>query len=173
MSMATLIDPQTIPWENWNDSEAVRMKLLVSSGVTPSSELTLGLATIEPGEEVPLHHHEQAEVYIILTGEGECEVDGTAYPLDRARILFIPAGAPHRTINTGDDQLVFLFAFAADTFDDVRYVFADEGEQQEQPQQRRPLQAVNDPELTNPDATPGTGMLPEVGSNDPNSSPSG
>ena len=168
-SMALLIDPQTIPWENWNDSEAVRMKMLLSAGVTQSDQLTLGLASVEPGEEIERHHHEQAEIYIVLTGEGECEVDGTEYPLDRGRILFIPAGAPHRTINTGDEQLLFLFAFAADAHDDVRYMFP--GEEQETGE--HDLQAVNDPELTNPDATPGTGMLPDVGSNDPNSSPSG
>ena len=65
--------------------------------------------------------------------------------------------------------MLFLFAFAADAHDDVRYVFP--GEEQETGE--HDLQAVNDPELTNPDATPGTGMLPDVGSNDPNSSPSG
>jgi hypothetical protein len=32
---------------------------------------------------------------------------------------------------------------------------------------------TSDPKLNNPDATPGTGMLPDIGSNDPNSQPSG
>ena len=30
-----------------------------------------------------------------------------------------------------------------------------------------------DPELNNPDSTPGTGMLPELGEDDPNMQPSG
>lgn len=60
-----------------------------------------------------------------------------------------------------------------DAFDDVRYVFAGEDEQGKKPQEEHQLQAMSDPKLTNPDATPGTGMLPDVGSNDPNSTPSG
>ncbi|WP_067334295.1 cupin domain-containing protein [Stappia indica] len=174
--MATLIDLAGLPWESWHGLEATRFKLVFSSDRTSTEELTFGLAELEPGKELPRHRHEEAEVYVILSGEGMCEVDGEEHRLQGGLALHIPSGAPHRTLAHGQEPLRWLFAFAADGFDDIRY-----RRDTSEAVSRRPgdgegsdlRQFGNDPELNNPDATPGTGMLPDLGSDDPNAQPSG
>ena len=168
--VTTLIDPAKVQWEDWREDVPARVKLLLSGGRTPSAELTLGMVSLEPGHSLPAHTHRQAEACIVLSGSGECEVDGTVNQLQAGQVVFIPGNAAHRISNTDEVQLVFLFAYAADSFDHVSHVFgAREADQAD----GHKLQALNDPALNNPDATPGTGMLPDLGSNDPNSQPSG
>ena len=78
--MATLIDPEKLPWKRWRGLETARFKLIFSGDRTPTGELTFGLAELEPGEELSRHRHEEAEVYVILSGEGICEVGVGAAP---------------------------------------------------------------------------------------------
>ncbi|WP_067216191.1 cupin domain-containing protein [Stappia indica] len=173
--MATLIDPEKLPWKRWRGLETARFKLIFSGDRTPTGELTFGLAELEPGEELSRHRHEEAEVYVILSGEGICEVGSERHHLRPGLALHIPAATPHRTLAEGEEPLRWLFAFAADSFGEVRYT-QDEAEASSgnrSDSEAAPRQLGNDPELGNPDATPGTGMLPDLGSNDPNTQPSG
>jgi quercetin dioxygenase-like cupin family protein len=85
--------------------------------------MSVGLAEIEPGGVLPLHHHEPAEVYHVFEGEGRAEVEGVPHELRPGRLLFIPAGTRHRTTNTGPAPLRFLFVFPTDSFEQVVYHF--------------------------------------------------
>jgi gentisate 1,2-dioxygenase len=63
-------------WETWPNEDDVRkrglvyFKTLVSSDVTSSGELTMGIAKIPPGEALRKHRHRRPEIYLILEGTG-------------------------------------------------------------------------------------------------------
>ena len=59
----------------------------------------------------------------MLEGEGRAEVEGVPHELRPGRLLFIPAGARHRTTNTGSAPLRCLFVFPTDSFEEVVYHF--------------------------------------------------
>ena len=124
----TLIDPEGLPWETREDPAlaariGTRWKLIFSGRRTPTEAMTVGLAEFPPGAVLPLHHHAPAEVYHALEGEGVVEVEGEAHRLRAGVSLFIPANARHRTTNTGDGPLRFLFVFPTDNFEEVVYHF--------------------------------------------------
>ena len=124
----TTIALEELPWETWDDPgladrSGVRWKLVFSGRRTPTGVMSVGLAEIGPGGVLPLHHHAPAEVYHVLEGEGRAEVEGVSHELRPGRLLFIPANAKHRTINTGRAPLRCLFVFPTDSFEDVVYHF--------------------------------------------------
>jgi quercetin dioxygenase-like cupin family protein len=126
---ASLVDLKDVDWETWDDPQlrsnsAVRWKLIFSAGRTPTAAMSIGLAEIEPGGVLPLHRHEPAEVYHILEGHGRVWIDGADHDLRPGRMVFIPPDALHRTLNTGDGALRFMFMFPVCSFDDVVYRFA-------------------------------------------------
>jgi quercetin dioxygenase-like cupin family protein len=116
------------PWETWDDPalaarSPLRWRLIFSGRRTPTGALSMGLAEFPPGAVLPLHHHAPAEIYHVLEGEGLAEVEGEPHRLRAGASLFIPAGARHRTTNTGPGPLRFLFVFPTDSFEEVVYHF--------------------------------------------------
>ena len=128
--VGTTIALEELAWETWDDPglrdrSAVRWKLVFSGPRTPTEAMSVGLAELAPSGVLPLHHHAPAEVYHVLAGEGRCEVEGVPHELRPGRLLFIPAGARHRTINTGSVPLRCLFVFPTDSFEQVVYHFEE------------------------------------------------
>ncbi len=114
------------PFEGWEDAPgAVRWRTLVSGDRTASDSLTIGVAELRPGEarEPITHRHTQAEVYYVLSGEGIVRVDGRDHALRAGTTIFIPGNIEHGAIATGNETLRILYAFAADSFADIEYVF--------------------------------------------------
>ena len=115
------------PIEGWDD--AIRGKVvwrtLLSGDRTPTSQLTLGVTELGPGQPSPFlpHRHAQAEIYYVISGEGVVEIDGVEHALRAGSSVFIPGDVPHGARNTGRDVLRLLYVFAADSFSDVHYVF--------------------------------------------------
>ena len=70
-----------------------------------------------------MHRHQQAEAYLVLDGTGVVTIGGTARALREGVAVFIPGNAPHGVRATGKSDLRFAYVFAADSFDDVEYVF--------------------------------------------------
>jgi glucose-6-phosphate isomerase len=68
------------------------------------------------------HFHEvrdRAEIYIGLAGEGRLVMateDGRwqVEPMRRGAINYVPGGWAHRSVNVGDEPLVFFAAYVAD-----------------------------------------------------------
>jgi mannose-6-phosphate isomerase-like protein (cupin superfamily) len=71
-----------------------------------------GLVVIDPGGSVPLHAHEQEEVYYILKGTGEMTVGDETEVFDSVSAIYIPANVSHALRNTGTDELHMLFVYA-------------------------------------------------------------
>jgi len=117
-----------LPWETWDDPQlakrsAVRWKLMFSGDRTDTADMSAGIAEFAPGGILPLHHHAPSEIYHVLEGEGRTEIEGVAHALRAGVSLFIPAGARHRTTNTGTSVLRLIFVFPTDTFGEIVYHF--------------------------------------------------
>jgi mannose-6-phosphate isomerase-like protein (cupin superfamily) len=117
-------------WEGWREEEVVergnvQWRTLISAGLTPSTGLALGVARVPSGGHLAAHRHEQAEVYLVLDGTGVVTIDGEASPVRPGASVFIPGGAIHSVRSTGPEDLRFAYVFAADSIDDVIYVFGE------------------------------------------------
>ena len=115
-------------WEVMGDEEApgsALFKTLISGGLTRSEALTAGVAKIPPGAALSRHRHRQAEVYLVLAGEGSVRVgDGVRF-IRAGSAVFVPGDTFHSCENTGASELRLAYVLAADSFEDVEYVFED------------------------------------------------
>jgi quercetin dioxygenase-like cupin family protein len=113
-------------WKAWQDgSDAVLYKTLISGGMTRSEALTVGVAKLQPGAALSGHRHRQAEVYLVLAGEGSVWVGAGVRPVRAGSAVFVPGGVFHSCENTGDSESRLAYVLAADSFEDVEYVFED------------------------------------------------
>jgi mannose-6-phosphate isomerase-like protein (cupin superfamily) len=70
-------------------------------------EQSLAEATVPAGEATQRHHHRMSEeIYFLLEGEGEMEVDGERRYVGAGDAVLIPAGAWHEI--TATTELRFL-----------------------------------------------------------------
>lgn len=125
---AVVVDESTREWETWPEEEVaargfVYWKTLLSADVTYSEALTMGIAKIPPAEALHKHRHLQPEIYLILEGTGLVRIGGKARPVGAGSAVFIPGNALHSCENTGTSELRFAYVLAADSFEEVEYVF--------------------------------------------------
>ncbi|KAF5990051.1 hypothetical protein FBULB1_316 [Fusarium bulbicola] len=98
---------------------------LLSSPGTKTTALTAGIATCPPQGTLALHRHKQAELYYILSGSGEVEVEGERYPVSKNNLVWIPGDAEHGVF-CSDNELSWLYVFPEDSFDNIVYRFTSE-----------------------------------------------
>ena len=115
-------------WETWDEEEIpqkglVYWKTLISRGVTPSENLTLGIASLPPGGALREHRHTQEEVYLVLEGSGLVRVGAEELAVEAGSAVFVPGDALHSCENTGASDLRVAYVFPADSFEEVEYVF--------------------------------------------------
>jgi quercetin dioxygenase-like cupin family protein len=125
-----VVNADEVAWETWSAEElAVRgnssWKTLISAGRTPSDALTFGVARLPPGGALHAHRHAQVEVYFVLEGSGIVTVDGARHAVGQGDAVFLPGDAIHSVVCTGAIDLHVAYVLAADSFDDVVYVFGD------------------------------------------------
>ena len=117
-------------WETWPDEEvaqkgSVYWKTLVSGGLTRSESLTMGIAKIPPAAALHEHRHRQAEIYLLLEGTASVTIEGKSRTAEAGSAVFIPGNALHSCENTGVSDLRVAYVFAADSFEEVEYVFEE------------------------------------------------
>ena len=123
-----ILNQAELDWEGWDGPGVaaegpLRWKILISGERGPSSRLTTGIAEMIPGTLLPLHHHEPEETYYVISGRGHVTVDDSTASLSPGASVFIPSNAKHSLRCTGSENLIFLFTFAADRFDEIVYHF--------------------------------------------------
>jgi len=121
---------QDMPSETFPESTPggdVTWKTLLSSSRTPSNALTSGLARCPAkGGHLKCHRHCHPEIYYVVQGRGAVTIDGQEREVARSDVVFIPGDAEHgiRSLG-GEEDLVWLYVFAADRFEDVVYRFSE------------------------------------------------
>jgi quercetin dioxygenase-like cupin family protein len=124
-SLPVLRLEDTLAQVQWDDERGkLSFKTLIDGDQTPTTSLTLGTATLPPGGHLALHRHAQPEIYYVLSGTGDVTIDGVRHTVQSGASIFIPGNAEHGLENTGPGPMKFLYAFAADRFSDVVYVFS-------------------------------------------------
>ena len=69
---------------------------------------SLAEATLEPGQATERHYHAVTEeIYYLVEGTGEMELDGDRRSVSPGDAILIPPGAWHQ-ITAGDERLRFL-----------------------------------------------------------------
>lgn len=101
-----------------------RFRMLFSADRTTTDSLTCGVASVSPEEPLPLHRHAHSEIYFGLAGTARVKVGAEEFLLSEGTALFIPGNVEHAV--HADAPAKFFFAFAADSYSDVRYVYLDE-----------------------------------------------
>jgi mannose-6-phosphate isomerase-like protein (cupin superfamily) len=116
---------ETMRGEKASGTAAVFYKTLISGDLAPSEALTVGVAKIPPGAALSAHRHAQPEVYLVLAGEGSVRVGSGASRVRAGSAVFVPGEAVHSCENTGVSDLRLAYVLAADSFEDVEYVFEE------------------------------------------------
>jgi len=109
--------------KRWRTGARSTGKTLVSGDLTRSEVLTMGIAKIPPAEALHEHRHRQAEIYLLLEGTALVTIAGKTRPVAAGSAVFIPGNALHSCQNTGTSDLRVAYVFAADSFEEVEYVF--------------------------------------------------
>ena len=95
--------------EPFTTKDGSTIRELLGLTTAPVRSQSLAEATLEPGQQTERHYHaESEELYYVLSGAGEMEIDG-----DRARVgpgdaILIPAGSWHQITAAGGSALRFL-----------------------------------------------------------------
>lgn len=107
------------------DRLRARFKILFSSDRTATDSLTCGIARIGPDTPLPRHRHEHSEVYFGLSGNALVTAGNEEYSVGPGVALFIPGNVEH-AVHARESEAEIFFAFAADRYPDVGYVYLDE-----------------------------------------------
>ena len=123
---AVVVNSADIAMETWDNPArgSICWQTLLSAGITQTNSLVCGIATLEEGDDFALHHHAEPEVYFGLEGETTVMVDGKPCHLAPGVAIFIPSNAVHG-IAKATSRMRFFYVFAADSFEDIAYSFAD------------------------------------------------
>jgi mannose-6-phosphate isomerase-like protein (cupin superfamily) len=104
-------DAAQLPVEqnNWGT-----LQWVCNGKLMPGSAQTVGLATILPGKQNPVHYHPNCEeVLYVISGQGLHSCDGRTIPLKAGMTIRIPAQVKHNLVNTGTETLRTLVSFSS------------------------------------------------------------
>ncbi len=80
-----------------------------------AERFVMGHVTIYPGGSVPLHSHEQEEVYYIAAGQGSIGVDQEIRTVQTGDCIYLKPGSRHMLQNTSEENMVMMFCYAPKT----------------------------------------------------------
>jgi mannose-6-phosphate isomerase-like protein (cupin superfamily) len=89
------------------------IRSLLDLTTAPVQNQSLAEATLKPGGATERHYHrESEEIYYVVEGAGELELDGARALVTEGDAILIPPGAWHRVTAGASGQLRFLCACA-------------------------------------------------------------
>ena len=102
------VETQVHPWGN--------LSWMSEPRVTGTTNMTTGYISIKPGKGHDSHSHPNCEeVLYILEGKGmqtiELPNETLKKEVKKGDLIFVPGGVPHSTLNTGNDELVFIAVY--------------------------------------------------------------
>lgn len=99
-------------------------RTFLSKEVNGSTDLSMGIWTMKPGEIHPLHHHPgAAEIYYIMSGSALFTVDEEVVDGTPGTAIYLPVNCKHRVEVHGDETLVFMWAYNKPDFKEVGMVW--------------------------------------------------
>ena len=70
-----------------------------------ATSTSLHLPDLPPGQGPPLHRHPYEEVFVVHEGQASYTVGDTTLEVRAGQIVLVPAGMPHKFINSGEGPL--------------------------------------------------------------------
>ena len=114
-------------WESSDLIRGIRWQFSVNAGTTVSNGLSCGYLQVDPHAELPLHYHKEQEIYIITQGEAELLTGATSSrAVTTGDTIYIPENSWHGIKNVSQFIVEFIWIFPTDTWQEVRYIFANE-----------------------------------------------
>ena len=74
-----------------------------------TENLTIAFTDMQAGVEIPLHHHIEEAIDVILEGELEMEIDGITAILKHGMISIVPSNVPHKARAITTCKVVTVF----------------------------------------------------------------
>jgi putative monooxygenase len=76
-----------------------------------SEHLTTGITEFQPGANLAMHIHNCEEQVTMLEGDATAVIDGVSYGVTAPDTTFIPAGVPHRFINSSSKPMKIMWVY--------------------------------------------------------------
>jgi quercetin dioxygenase-like cupin family protein len=106
-----IITLDQIPGDRFPTGRHTRVLIGVHSPIQ-AEHFVSGIVIIEPNGSIPIHEHEQEEVYHILKGTGEMTVGEETEIMKPVSAVYIPPNANHGLKNVGQEELHMLFVYS-------------------------------------------------------------
>ncbi|MET4718436.1 quercetin dioxygenase-like cupin family protein [Bradyrhizobium japonicum] len=109
-----LIDPSTIPLEEWRPGVKTRMVTSARNGATA---LCIFEQWVDPGAGAPTHSHTVEEVLTVRAGEAEMWIEAERITVAAGQALLVPADRKHGFRNSGAAVLHVHAVLASPVFE--------------------------------------------------------
>lgn len=86
-------------------------RMVLNNKTVNGNQGSLGYSIFTPGTALSPVAHEVEELAIVVAGTGELRLDDQTIAYGPGDALFIPAGVWHAVANTGDEDVIMVFAF--------------------------------------------------------------
>ncbi|MEO6803118.1 MAG: ThuA domain-containing protein [Granulicella sp.] len=89
-----------------------KLEWFASRALGNSTSMTVGMATISPGKENPIHYHPNCdEILHVLQGHIMNRVGDKVYEMRAGDTVTVPEGTPHNARNIGKDDAVLSISY--------------------------------------------------------------
>ena len=103
------VEPVPLPLDSWS-------RVLISSATVGHNKSCLGYSVFTPGMATDDLSHEVEELAYVVSGSGELRLEDGVVPVTEGSAAFIDAGVWHTVANTGETDLVMVFAFTSSDY---------------------------------------------------------
>ena len=103
------VDPVPLPLDSWS-------RVLISSATVGDNQSCLGYSVFTPGMATDDLSHEVEELAYVVSGSGELRLQDGVVAITEGSAAFIAAEVWHTVANTGDDDLIMVFAFTSSDY---------------------------------------------------------
>jgi mannose-6-phosphate isomerase-like protein (cupin superfamily) len=105
--------------EPFTTKDGSTIRVLLDAALGGAANQSLAEAWLEPGQATERHYHARTEeIYVVLDGSGDMEVDGDRRRVGPGAAILIPAGAWHQIRAETGEPLRFLCCCAPPYSDD-------------------------------------------------------
>ncbi|MBU7023592.1 MAG: cupin domain-containing protein [Theionarchaea archaeon] len=88
-------------------------KLLISGKTHGATNLSMGMAIVPSGSEIPWHEHpEQQEVMMVVEGKGRAIIGDEEEVVTPGSTFFVPEGIRHRVQSIGNGDLKIVWCYS-------------------------------------------------------------
>jgi mannose-6-phosphate isomerase-like protein (cupin superfamily) len=88
------------------------LKVLMAPEEGSTKDFTMLISLISPDSETNYHaHDESGEIMYVLSGRGECIIEGKTYGLEPDTAVYIPLGVRHQIKNASDEGMKIICVF--------------------------------------------------------------